>query len=117
MPRSVNRVASRRRRKKLIKEAKGQQGGRRNLLRSARDGRQKALQYAYRDRRQRKRDFRALWITRISAAAKENGTSYSRLIGLLQKSGVDINRKMLAELAVNDPQAFRRLVEQVAPTA
>lgn len=116
MPRSMNRVASRRRRKKLIKEAKGQRGGRRNLLRPARDGRQKAMLYAYRDRRNRKRDFRSLWIIRIAAAAKMNGTSYSRLIGRLRAAGVDINRKMLADLAIHDPDAFRLLVEQILPT-
>jgi large subunit ribosomal protein L20 len=115
MPRSVNAVASFRRRKKLIKEAKGQRGGRRNLLRPARDGRQKAMIYAYRDRRRRKRDFRSLWIVRIAAAAKINGTSYSRLMGRLRVAGVDINRKMLADLATRDPEGFRLLVEQVSP--
>ena len=115
MPRSMNRVASRRRRKKLIKDAKGQRGGRRNLLRSARDGRQKALLHAYRDRRRRKREFRSLWIVRIAAAAKLNGTSYSRLIGQLRAAGVEVNRKVLAELAVNDPDGFRSLVEGISP--
>ncbi|MFH1737446.1 MAG: 50S ribosomal protein L20 [bacterium] len=117
MPRSVNRVASRRRRKKLIKEASGQRGGRRNLLRSAREGRQKAMLHAYRDRRRRKREFRNLWIIRIAAAAKLNGTSYSRLLGRLRVAGVDVNRKMLSELAVHDPDGFRRLVEQVSPAS
>ena len=110
----MNRVASRRRRKKLLKDARGQRAGRRNLLRSARDGRQKAMLHAYRDRRKRKRDFRSLWIVRVAAAAKLNGTSYSRLIGHLRAAGVDVNRKMLAELAVHDPDGFRRLVEQVS---
>lgn len=116
MPRSINAVASRGRRKKLIKEAKGQRGGRRNLLGPARDGRQKALLYAYRDRRRRKRDFRGLWIVRIAAAAKMNGTSYSHLMGRLRATGVNINRKMLADIAVNDPEGFRLLVEQVSPS-
>ncbi len=115
MARSMNRVASRRRRKKLIKEAKGQRAGRRNLLRSARDGRQKANLYAYRDRRRKKRDFRRLWIVRVAAAAKENGTSYSQLVGNLKKHGIEINRKMLSELAIHDPDGFRKLVEQVSP--
>ena len=116
MPRAMNRVASRRRRKKLIKEAKGQRGGRRNLLRSARDGRQKAMLHAYRDRRRRKRDFRRLWIVRIAAAAKMNDTSYSRLIGRLRVAGVEIDRKMLADLAISDPDGFRLLVGQVSHT-
>jgi len=111
----MNRVASRRRRKKLIKDAKGQQGGRRNLLRSARDGRQKAMLYAYQDRRRKKRDFRRLWIVRIAAAAKQNGTSYSRLMGNLKQHGIEINRKMLSELAIHDPEGFCKLVQQVSP--
>ncbi|HOE11623.1 MAG TPA: 50S ribosomal protein L20 [bacterium] len=115
MPRAMNRVASHRRRRKLIRESKGQQGGRRNLLFSARDGRQKALQYAYRDRKNRKREFRGLWVTRIAAAAKLNGMSYSRLMGYLRNAGIDVNRKMLSELAIHDPDGFRRLVEQVSP--
>lgn len=113
MPRSMNRVASRQRRKKLIKEAKGHRGGRGNLLRPVRDGLQKARVYAYRDRKVRKREFRQLWIMRIAAAAKSLGISYSQLMGQLNKSGVEINRKALSELAISDFGAFKQLVDEL----
>ncbi|RJP31968.1 MAG: 50S ribosomal protein L20 [Candidatus Omnitrophota bacterium] len=110
MPRAISQVASRRRRKKILKLAKGARLGRRNQIRAARHGVFKGLAYAYRDRRNRKREFRCLWITRIGAAAKMEGISYSEFIGGLSKAGVDINRKILSELAINDPAAFRDLV-------
>ncbi len=113
MPRSSNNVASRQRRKKLLKEASGFRGRRKNLIRSAKDGVMKAGSYAYRDRRVRKREFRRLWITRISAAAKMAGTSYSTLIGKLNAAGVEIDRKALSELAIADYAAFKSLVESV----
>lgn len=116
MPRAISQVASRNKRKKILKQAKGSRMGRRNQIRAARNGVFKGLQYAYRDRRNRKRDFRALWITRIGAAAKAEGYSYSKLIGGLQKAGIDINRKMLSELAIHDPDGFRQYVD-IARTA
>ena len=111
MPRAISQVASRRRRKKILKLAKGSRLGRRNQIRAARHGVFKGLQYAYRDRRNRKRDFRRLWITRISAAARIDGLSYSKFIHGLIEAGIEIDRKMLAELAVHDAEAFRGLVE------
>ncbi|MBI1387296.1 MAG: 50S ribosomal protein L20 [bacterium] len=111
MPRAMNQSTSRKRRKKILKMAKGSRQGRRVQIRAARNGVFKGLQYAYRDRRNRKREFRALWITRIAAAAKMEGISYSVLMGGLIKAGVDINRKVLSELAISDPEAFRSLVE------
>lgn len=111
MPRAMSQVASRNRRKKVLKQAKGYRQGRRNQIRAARHGVHKGLQYAYRDRRNRKREFRRLWITRIAAAAKLEGSSYSTLMGGLIKAGVEINRKALSELAIHDPEAFRELVQ------
>ena len=111
MPRATNNVASRRRRKKILKQAKGYRGGRSKLLRTASDAVDRAGQYAYRDRRQKKRNFRSLWITRINAAARENGTTYSQLISGLNKAGVEVNRKVLADLAVMNPDAFKVVVE------
>ncbi|HCK09294.1 50S ribosomal protein L20 [bacterium] len=111
MPRATNNVASRRRRKKILKQAKGYRGARSKLIRTASDAVDRAGQYAYRDRRQKKRTFRALWITRINAAARENGISYSKLISGLNKAGVEVNRKVLADLAVTSPDAFKALVE------
>ncbi len=111
MPRTKNSVASRERRKKYIKAAKGYYGGRSKLYRTAKEAVERSLLYAYRDRRQRKRDFRKLWITRINAAARSNGLSYNRFINGLKKADVDINRKMLAEMAVNDTEGFKRLAE------
>ena len=111
MPRTKNSVASRERRKKYLKAAKGFFGGRSKLYRTARESVERSLSYAYRDRRQRKRDFRKLWITRINAAARLNGLSYSHFICGLKKADVDINRKMLAEMAVNDTEGFKQLAE------
>lgn len=111
MPRAKNRVASRRRRKKILQQAKGYWGRRKNVYSVAKNAVDKALQYSYRDRRQRKRQFRRLWITRINAAARQNDTTYSRLIGSLRKSDIQLNRKVLADLAVNDPDAFTKVVE------
>lgn len=116
MPRSKNTVASRARRKKILKAARGYRGGRHALYRAARETVERAMVFAYRDRRQKKRDFRKLWIARINAAARVNGLSYSRFISGLKKAEVDINRKMLAEMAVNDQAGFARLAE-VAKTA
>ena len=100
---------ARRRRKKILKLAKGYRGGRSKLYRTAADAVDKALQYAYRDRRTRKRDFRKLWIARINAAARLNGLSYSRFINGLKRARVELDRKILAELAVSDPKAFSHL--------
>ncbi|MCS6966164.1 MAG: 50S ribosomal protein L20 [Candidatus Kapabacteria bacterium] len=108
--RTRNRVASRQRRKKVLKLAKGYWGARSKLLRQAKDHVAKALQYAYRDRRQRKRLFRALWIVRINAAARQEGTTYSRLMHVLQQKNIQLNRKLLAELAMNRPEVFREVV-------
>jgi len=109
MPRATNKVASRKRRKKLLKSAKGYWGRRSKTLTNAKDAVTKALQYAYRDRRTRKREFRRLWITRINAAARLNGMSYSAFINGLKKNGVELDRKVLAEMAVRDPGAFTKL--------
>jgi large subunit ribosomal protein L20 len=102
-------IKARKRRKKILKLAKGYRGGRSKLYRTAADAVDKALQYAYRDRRARKRDFRRLWITRINAAARINNLSYSRFIQGLKRAGVELDRKILAELAVSDPRAFSQL--------
>jgi len=111
MPRTKHGVPSKSRKKKILKRAKGYFGSRHTLYRSAREAVNRALVYAYRDRRARKRDFRKLWVTRINAAARLNGMSYSRLIDGLKKSNIEINRKMLAELAINDAQGFTKLAE------
>jgi large subunit ribosomal protein L20 len=111
MPRVKRGFVARRRRKKILKLAKGFQGGRRNLIRTARETVERALVYAYRDRRQRKRQFRRLWITRINAAARLSGLSYSRMIHGLKQAGVEIDRKILADLAVFDPAAFGQVAE------
>ncbi len=111
MPRTKNTVAGRNRRKSVLKQAKGYRGGRRTLYRTARETVDRALVYAYRDRKQRKRHFRTLWIARINAAARVNGLSYSRFINGLRKAAVDIDRKMLAEMAVNDSDGFRKLAD------
>ena len=105
---------ARRRRKKVLKLAKGYRGGRSKLFRTAADSVDKALGYAYRDRRARKRDFRRLWIARINAAARMNDLSYSRLIHGLKQANVELDRKVLAELAVSDPQGFARLAQLAA---
>lgn len=113
MPRSVNHVASRARRKKVLKLAKGYFGRRKNVWTVAKNAVEKGLVYAYRDRRQKKRNFRALWIARINAGVRQHGLSYSQFIGKLGKSGVSLNRKVLADLALNHPEAFRAVVETV----
>jgi large subunit ribosomal protein L20 len=111
MPRSKNKVASHRRKKKLLKQAKGYWGERSNVYTIAKTHVEKGLVHAYRDRRLKKRTFRSLWITRINAAARENGTTYSKLIHALNEKGVEINRKVLANLAVENPSAFAELVK------
>lgn len=111
MPRSKYAVPSHRRRRKLMTKTKGRWGGKKNLLRSATETYEKGLTYAYRDRRVRRRNFRRLWITRINAAARLAGMSYSTFMNGLKKKEVEIDRKMLADLAVNDPQAFQNLVQ------
>jgi len=111
MPRVKRGVAAHRRRKRILKQAKGYSGSRSKLHGVAREAVDKAGVYAYRDRKLKKRDFRALWITRINAAAREQGLSYSRMINGLKKAGVEIDRKVLAQFAMNDMAAFARLAE------
>jgi large subunit ribosomal protein L20 len=111
MPRSQNKVASHRRRKRILEQAKGYWGARSKVLTIAKHHIDKGLQYAYRDRKAKKRTFRQLWIARINAAARLHGTTYSRLIAGLNKKEVDINRKILAELAVSNPEAFAAVVK------
>ena len=113
MPRATNNVAANRRHKKVLKAAKGNFGGRSKLYRTAKETVQKGKAYAYRDRRNRKRDFRRLWIVRINAAARIGGLSYSRFIDGLNKAGITLDRKVLADLAVRDAAAFQQLVETV----
>ena len=112
MSRAQGKVASRMRRKKVIARAKGFQGRSKNNFRLAKQRSEKALQYAYRDRRVRKRNFRALWIQRINAGARENGLTYSQFINGLNKAGIELDRKVLADLAVREPESFKSLVEQ-----
>ncbi|SEQ83828.1 50S ribosomal protein L20 [Piscibacillus halophilus] len=112
MPRVKGGTVTRKRRKRVLKLAKGYYGSKRTLFKTAKQQVMKSGQYAYRDRRQKKRDFRKLWIARINAAARMNDISYSRLMHGLKLAGVDINRKMLADLAVNDEKAFSELAEQ-----
>ena len=111
MPRATNAVARRKRRKKALKQAKGYWGRKHSSYRFANEQLMRSGAYAYRDRRNRKRDFRRLWITRINAAARQEGMSYSQLIHGLNEAGVEVNRKMLADIAVNDPEGFRRFVD------
>jgi large subunit ribosomal protein L20 len=111
MARATNAVARKRRKKKILDRAKGYYGRKHSSYRLANEQVMRSDAYAYRDRRNRKRDFRRLWITRINAAARQEGMSYSELIHGLQKAEVDVNRKMLADIAVNDPEGFRRFVE------
>jgi large subunit ribosomal protein L20 len=111
MPRSKNKVASHRRRKKILSRAKGYWGNRGNVLTVAKNAVEKGLVHSFRDRKLKKRTFRQLWITRINAAARINGTTYSRLIDALNKKGVDINRKVLASLAAENPTAFSEVVK------
>ena len=113
MPRSVNHVASRARRKKILKLTRGYYGCRKNVWTVAKNTWEKGLTYAYRDRRNKKRTFRALWIQRINAAARLEGMSYSALMGALNKAGIEINRKVLADLAMNNPEAFKAIVAKV----
>lgn len=113
MPRSVNHVASRARRKKILKLAKGFYGRGKNVWTVAKNKIEKGLQYAYRDRKVKKRDFRSLWIMRINAAARIHGLSYSAFMGKMSKSGIELNRKVLADLAMNHPEAFKAIFEKV----
>lgn len=110
MPRSVNHVASRAKRKRILKLTRGYYGARKNVWTVAKNTWEKGLTYAFRDRRSKKRNFRALWIQRINAAARLEGLSYSQLMGNLHKVGIEINRKVLADLAVNNPEAFKAIV-------
>ena len=112
MPRTKNTVAGRERRKKVLKQAKGNRGGRRTMYRTARETVERAGVFAYRDRRQKKREFRALWIARINAGARQFGLSYSAFMNGLKKSAIEIDRKVLADLAVADKAAFAKLAEQ-----
>jgi large subunit ribosomal protein L20 len=113
MPRSVNHVASRARRKKILKAAKGFYGRRKNVWTVAKNAVEKAWKYAYEGRKQKKRNFRALWIQRINAGAREHGISYSALMGKMKTSKIDLNRKVLADLAMNHPEAFKAVVDKV----
>ena len=113
MPRSVNAVASRARRKKVLKQAKGFFGRRKNVWTVAKNAVEKAMQYAYRGRKEKKRNFRALWITRINAGTRQEGMSYSQFMGALKKNNIELNRKVLADLAMNHPEAFKAVVDQV----
>ncbi len=113
MPRSVNHVASRAKRKKILKLTRGYYGSRRNVWTVAKNTWEKGLTYAYRDRKQKKRNFRALWIQRINAAARLEDLSYSKPMGLIHKAGIEINRKVLADLAMNNPAAFKAICDKV----
>lgn len=113
MPRSVNAVASRARRKKVLKQAKGYFGRRKNVWTVAKNAVEKAMQYAYRGRKEKKRNFRALWISRINAGTRVHGMSYSQFMGALKKNNIELNRKVLADLAMNHPDAFKAVVDQV----
>ena len=111
MPRVKGRVAHRKRKKKIMRAAKGARGGRSKLYKTAKENVERGLRYAYRDRRRKKRDFRRLWIVRINAGARLHELSYSRFMAGLKRAGVEVNRKLLADLAVRDPVAFGALVE------
>ena len=113
MPRSVNHVASRAKRKRILKLTRGYYGARKNVWTVAKNTWEKGLTYAFRDRRAKKRNFRGLWIQRIGAAARLEGLSYSQFMGALHKNGVEINRKVLADLAMNHPEAFKAIVDKV----
>ncbi|MEY4541528.1 MAG: hypothetical protein RLZZ306_3285 [Bacteroidota bacterium] len=113
MPRSVNHVASRARRKKIIKLAKGFYGRGKNVWTVAKNKIEKGLQYAYRDRKVKKRDFRSLWIQRINAAARQEGMSYSVFMGKIHAKGIELNRKVLADLAMNNPEAFKAVTASI----
>ncbi len=114
MPRSVNHVASRVRRKNMMKLAKGYFGRRKNVWTVAKNAIEKGLGYAYVGRKQKKRNFRSLWIARINAGARQNGMSYSQFMGAVNKSGIELNRKVLADLALNHPEAFKAVVKSVS---
>mgnify|MGYP001061000389 CR=1 FL=1 len=111
MPRATTGKVHHKRREKILEDTKGFFGARKNLLRTAKDARRRALENSYADRRRKKREFRSLWIIRINAAARQNGISYSKLISGLIKAGIEVNRKIMAELAVSDPKAFKQLVD------
>ena len=113
MPRSVNSVASRARRKKILKQAKGYFGRRKNVWTIAKNAVEKAMLYSYRDRRTKKRNFRSLWIARINAGARQHGMSYSQFMGKVKSNNIELNRKVLADLAMNNPQAFKAVVEKI----
>ena len=113
MPRSVNAVAARRRRKKVLNMAKGYWGSRSKVFTIAKNTVEKGLQYAYRDRKVKKREFRGLWIQRINAGARQHGISYSQLIGKLATKNIGLNRKVLADLAMNHPEAFKAVIDPV----
>ena len=113
MPRSVNSVAKRARRKKILKQAKGYFGRRKNVWTVAKNAVDKAMLYAYRDRRNKKRKFRALWILRINARARQYGMSYSQFMGKLKASNINLNRKVLADLAMNEPKTFEAIIKKV----
>ena len=113
MPRSVNNVASRARRKRVLKQAKGYWGRRSNVWTVAKNAVEKGMQYSYRDRKQKKREIRGLWIQRINAGVREYGMSYSQFMGAVKTAGIDLNRKVLADLAMNHPAAFKAVVEKV----
>ena len=113
MPRSLNSVASRKRRKKIIKLAKGYFGRRKNVWTIAKNAVEKAMQYSYRDRKTKKRNFRALWITRINAASRLYGMSYSQFMGKIKSIKIDLNRKVIADLAMNNPEAFKAIVDKL----
>ncbi|MCQ2225493.1 MAG: 50S ribosomal protein L20 [Paludibacteraceae bacterium] len=113
MPRSVNHVASRAKRKKILKLTRGYYGARKNVWTVAKNTWEKGLLYAFRDRKNKKRNFRALWIQRINAAARLEGMSYSQLMGAIHKAGIEMNRKVLADLAMNQPEAFKAVVDKV----
>ncbi len=113
MPRSVNSVAKRARRKKILKQAKGYFGRRKNVYTVAKNAVEKAMLYAYRDRKQNKRNFRGLWIQRINAGAREHGLSYSQFMGKIKANNIDLNRKVLADLAMNEPIAFKAIVDKI----
>ena len=113
MPRSVNSVASRNRRKKILKAAKGYFGRRKNVYTVAKNAVEKAMSYAYRDRKNNKRNFRSLWVMRINAAARLHGMSYSQFMGKVKANNIELNRKVLADLAMNNPEAFKAIVEKV----
>lgn len=111
MPRATNSVPSHRRRQRVLKQAKGYRGGKSKLIRTAMESVDRGLMYAYRDRRQKKREFRRLWIARINAAVRVNGMNYSAFMHGLKRQNVEVNRKVLADLAVHDPEAFKSLVQ------